>query len=698
MDADAAQSRIEELRSQIRLHDQAYYVEDRPVISDREYDRLYAELKELEAEFPQWITPDSPTQRVGGRPIDEFKPWTHRVPMQSLDNTYNAGELRAFDTRVRRGLALESVEYVVEAKIDGVAISLTYENGMLVMAATRGDGQVGDQVTANVRTIRSIPLRLATEAPPQRVEIRGEVFMTRSGFTRLNAERVRSELEPFANPRNAAAGSLKQLDPGVTARRPLRMWAYAIGDWNGGAQTPPMTQSELLTLLSAWGLPVQPHHFVAQGIEEVLRRIDLILADRPTLDYETDGAVIKVNDRAAQQQLGSTSKAPRWAIAFKMEAERAETQLEAISIQVGRTGTLTPVAELKPIFLAGSTISRATLHNEEEIRRRDIRIGDWVVIEKAGEIIPAVVEVNRKRRTGRELPFSMPKTCPVCRGPVTRLAGEVAVRCENMDCPAQIKRRLLHFGQRAALDIEGLGEKLVDQLVDQGLVHSPADLFQLTLPQLVALDRMGEKSAQNLIDNLDRAKERPPSRLLFGLGIMHVGQTAARNLLAAFGSIDALAEASPQQLQEVEDIGPVMADSVAQFFRSDHNRATLEQLRRAGVRLQNTEPKTAGPPELHTMEGQTWVLTGTLTEFTREQAKAEIELRGGKVTGSVSNKTDYVLAGENAGSKLDKAQTLGIAVVSEREFMERISPASPASKSPVPSSPPPKDLLPGFEA
>lgn len=698
MDADAAQSRIEELRSQIRLHDQAYYVEDRPVISDREYDRLYAELKELESAFPQWITPDSPTQRVGGRPIDEFEPWTHRVPMQSLDNTYNAGELRAFDTRVRRGLAMESVEYVVEAKIDGVAISLTYENGILVMAATRGDGQVGDQVTANARTIRSIPLRLTTEAPPQRVEIRGEVFMTRSGFTRLNAERVRSELEPFANPRNAAAGSLKQLDPGGTARRPLRMWAYAIGDWNGGVQTPPMTQSELLTLLSVWGLPVQPHHFVAQGIEEVLRRIDLILADRPTLDYETDGAVIKVNDRAAQQQLGSTSKAPRWAIAFKMEAERAETQLKAISIQVGRTGTLTPVAELKPIFLAGSTISRATLHNEEEIRRRDIRIGDWVVIEKAGEIIPAVVEVNRKRRTGLELPFSMPKTCPVCQGPVTRLAGEVAVRCENMDCPAQIKRRLLHFGQRAALDIEGLGEKLVDQLVDQGLVHSPADLFQLTLPQLVALDRMGEKSAQNLIDNLERAKDRPPSRLLFGLGIMHVGQTAARNLLAAFGSIDALAEAPPQQLQEVEDIGPVMADSVAQFFRSDHNRATLEQLRQAGVRMQNAELKTAGPPEVRTMEGQTWVLTGTLTEFTREQAKAEIELRGGKVTGSVSNKTDYVLAGENAGSKLDKAQALGIAVVSEREFMERIAPAGPSSKPPVPSSPPPKDLLPGFEA
>jgi DNA ligase (NAD+) len=692
MDAQEARSRIDKLRAMIARHDHAYYVENKPEISDREYDRLYSELKELEELHPELASPDSPTLRVGGKPLEMFEPWEHLVPMQSLDNTYNAGELREFDARVRRGLGLESVDYVIDAKIDGVAVSLTYLGGILHAGATRGDGQVGDQITQNLRTLRSVPLRLESSEPPDSVEIRGEVYMTRSGFSRLNAERQEEGLEPFANPRNAAAGSLKQLDPGVTAKRPLRLWTYAIGHWSG-KQPPPNTQKELLRRLREWGLPVQPVSVTAHGIEEVLKGIDTILAARSSLDYDIDGAVIKVDNRAYQQRLGSTSKAPRWAIAYKMEAERAETRLESISIQVGRTGTLTPVAELQPVFLAGSTISRATLHNEEEIHRKDIRVGDWVVIEKAGEVIPAVVEVNTEKRTGQEIVFSMPDQCPVCGGPVTRLHDEVAVRCENMDCPAQIKRRLLHFGQRSAMDIEGLGKKLVDQLVDQNLVHNPADLFFLDLQKLSSLERMGEKSARNLLESIEKAKSQSPSRLLFGLGILHVGQTAARNLVSALHSIDVIAETPPERLQEIEDIGPIMADSIAQFFRSDHNRMTLEQLRRAGVRMAAEEQRQAVD---QSMAGQVWVLTGSLEQFTRDQAKSEIEKRGGKVTGSVSSKTDFVLAGESAGSKLEKARELGIRVVDESQFLELIADGQNRSNPLNPDPGGESDMLPGF--
>jgi len=674
-----AKARHAALAEEIRRHDHAYYVEAQPVISDFDYDRLYRELIELEREFPDLATTDSPSQRVGGKPLDKFNSVQHLAPMMSLDNTYSQDEVRAFVERVQKLVPRQKLEWVVESKVDGVAVNLRYEHGVFTLGATRGDGTNGDDITANLKTIRSLPLRLASQRDlPRIMEVRGEVFFPKQVFVKLNAERQDAGEEPFANPRNAAAGSLKQLDPTLVARRRLDIILYGTGKVEGGQV--PETQRELLRWLTALGFKTPEKYWHCHSIDELLRAIDELDRVRDKFSYETDGAVIKLDSIPLRERLGATSKAPRWGMAFKYAPEQAETKLNAITVQVGRTGALTPVAELDPVFLAGTTVKRATLHNEDQIKRLDVRVGDTVVIQKAGEIIPEVVRVVTAKRTGREKPFRFPKECPECGSKVSKggttgsgaddtpeTMDEAAVwRCTNPDCPAQVRGRIEHWCSRGAMDIEGGGEVLAAQLVKSGLVRDVADLYRLTVKEVANLERMGEKSAQNFLDGVAASKTRDAWRVLFGLGILHVGAGVAKSLGRAFASVDDVFAAGVDQLSEVEDVGEVIAESLTQWFADPRNRKLVDRLREAGVNFKSSLHSAAaavGP-----FSGKTFVLTGTLPTMSREQATAKIESLGGKVSGSVSKKTDYVLAGEEAGSKLEKAQKLGVKTIDEAEF------------------------------
>lgn len=658
-----AARRAAELRREIDRHNYLYYVEAHPEISDRAFDQLLSELQQIEAAHPELVTPDSPTQRVGGQPIEGFRSVEHRVPMLSIDNTYDHGELREFDARVRKALPGEAVTYVVELKIDGVAISLTYENGLFAVGATRGDGERGDDVTHNLRTIHGIPLRLHGGDLPPRIEVRGEVYMNRAELVRINKERVEQGEEPFANPRNVAAGTLKLLDPRKFAERRLRLFAYQLlpDDLPGVSK-----HLESLDRIRKLGFPVNPNIASFDAIENVIAWCDSWQTKRGELPYETDGMVIKVDDFAQRRILGVRSKSPRWVVAYKFAAEQKLTRLHAIDVQVGKTGKLTPVARLDPVFLAGTTVTNASLHNAAEIERKDIRIGDTVVVEKAGEIIPYVVGSEPSLRTGGEKKFHMPKTCPVCGSPVEPDENGVFYYCIGLACPAQLKERVRFFATRAAMDIEGLGDAVVDQLVDTGLVRSIPDLYRLTLEPVVELERMGRTSARNLLDGIQASKERGMARLLTGLGVRHVGDYVADLLAQEFGSVDDLLAASEERLAQVEGIGPRRAASIHNFFHSKAGEKTIAELRDLGVVM--TEEKRAAPVSDSGIAGKTFVVTGTLKKYGRDEIEALIKSHGGKPSGSVSKKTDYVVAGEKAGSKLDKAKSLGVPVLTEDEF------------------------------
>jgi DNA ligase (NAD+) len=659
LDEKQATKRIAELRREIEEHNRRYYEESAPTISDREYDALYLELGDLEKRFPKLAAADSPTQKIGDKALKAFAQITHRVPMLSLDNTYSEEEVTEFYRRMERLLPNRKIPVVIEPKVDGVAVSLLYEKGELRYAATRGDGTVGDDITQNIRTIRALPKQLKGDVP-KILEVRGEAYLDKGGFAKLNAERREAGLPEFANPRNAAAGSLKQLDPAIAARRPLGVVCYGTGLVEGASLD---KHSELFALLKKLGLPGSERWWRADSVEEILRAIHELDRIRHDFAYQTDGAVVKVDAFSQREVLGFTAKSPRWAIAFKYEAERVETRLLDILVQVGRTGTLTPVAALEPVVVSGSTVSRATLHNEEEIERKDIRIGDRVLIEKAGEVIPAVVSVRTDLRNGTEKKFRMPKRCPECGSAVVKDEGQVAVRCVNSQCPAQVRRRIEHFASRGAMDIEGLGEAVVNQLVQQKLLTDVGDIYALDSKALIELERMGEKSVNNLLEAIERSKSRPHSRLLFGLGILHVGVSASRALADHFPNLDAIRKSSVEELQQIPDVGEVVGQSIHDFFHEPHNLALIEKLRRAGLRFE-AEPKVEGAAP--GFKGTTWVITGTLSQ-SRDEIAELIRARGGKVSGSVSKKTSYVLAGEEAGSKLEKAKKLGVKVLTESE-------------------------------
>jgi DNA ligase (NAD+) len=666
MAASNVSSRARDLRREIARHDRLYYEEAAPEITDREYDALLRELRDLEETHPELRTPDSPTQRVAGKPLEGFTQVRHRVAMQSLDNTYSLEEANEFMGRVERLLPGIKLRWTIEPKVDGVAISLTYREGILELAATRGDGTTGDDVTQNIRTIRSIPLRLEGDVPDL-IEIRGEVYLPKKKFAALNEEREKEGEALFANPRNAAAGSLKLLDASIVAQRGLGAVFYGIGAAEGGRA--PQTQAELLRWLKKAGLPVVPKFWEAEDEGGVRKAVAALEKLRHDFAFETDGAVIKLDEFKRREQAGSTSKAPRWAMAYKYEAERARTKLNGITVQVGRMGTLTPVAELEPVQIAGSRVARATLHNEEEIARKDIRIGDWVLVEKAGEVIPAVVGVDLKARTGKEKKFVMPEKCPSCGSRVFRDPELTAVRCINPDCPAQIRRRLEHFGARGAMDIEGLGEAMVDQLVTAGLVAKLPDIYALQADEVSALERMGEKSTANLLGAIEGSKEQPLWRLIFGLGIMHVGASVARKLADKFQTMEKIAAASVEELESTEDVGEIVAKEIHDFFRLPHNKTLLASLRKHGLNFGERDKHAA--PASQELAGETWVITGTLSR-PRDEIAELIRRHGGSVSGSVSKKTSYVLAGEEAGSKLDKAKVLGVPVVEEKQFRARL--------------------------
>ncbi|TCL37166.1 DNA ligase (NAD+) [Anaerospora hongkongensis] len=652
---------MEELRRLLHYHSHRYYVLDAPEIADAEFDRLYQRLVKLEQAYPDLITADSPTQRVGGTPAEGFERVAHSVPMLSLANAFSAEDLLAFDTRVKSGLDGEPLEYVVELKIDGLAINLVYEAGRLLRAATRGDGTEGEDVTTNVRTIKAVPLVLNCQVPPV-MEVRGEAYMPRPAFDRLNEERLQAGEALLANPRNAAAGSLRQLDPKVTAARTLDIFVYGMG---AREELTVGTHEQTLRFLQELGFKVNPHFKVFKTIEEVIDHCESWAEKRVDLPYDIDGLVIKVNSLAGQRRLGSTAKDPRWAIAFKFPAEQATTIVEDIVVRVGRTGVLTPTAVLRPVRLAGSTVSRATLHNEDYIREKDIKIGDTVIIHKAGEIIPEVISVVFSRRTGEEQSFTIPEICPECGSLVLRIPGESAHKCINSACPAQLREGIIHFVSRDAMNIDGLGQAVVTSLVDAGLIADAADLYTLTAEQVVKLERMGPKSAQNLINAIAVSKQAGLSRLLFGLGIRFVGAKAAATLARHFGDIDLLRQAAEEDLTALDEIGPRIAESVVEYFARPETEQLLTKLAAAGVKLTEEKRRTTeGLP----LSGKTFVLTGTLPTLTRSDAAALIESKGGKVASSVSKKTDYVVAGEEAGSKLDKAQQLGITVLNEQEL------------------------------
>lgn len=660
LDKSGVRDRIDCLRAELERHNRLYYEHAAPEISDQEFDALLRELQDLEDRHPEFAAEDSPTRRVGGKPLEEFASAKHLVPMQSLDNTYSPEELREFVVRIRKLAEGRTIYFTIEPKVDGVAISLLYENGRLIRAATRGDGVTGDDVTQNILTISSIPHRLRGHAPAK-VEIRGEVYLPKSVFASLNAARDEGGLPAFANPRNAAAGSIKQLDPSVTASRKLAAVFYGTGAWDG---EPPATSREMFHCLEKWGLPISEKILEADSEDSVIRAVEELGSLRHGFAYETDGAVIKLDSMALRREFGSTAKAPRWAIAYKYEPERAETKLLDITVQVGRTGTLTPVAELEPVFVSGSTVSRATLHNEEEIQRKDIRIGDIVLVEKAGEVIPAIVEVKKVRRNGSERVFHMPSSCPACYGEVHKEG--VAWKCSNPSCGAQIRRRIEYFASKQAMDIEGLGEALVNQLVEAGLLKNLADIYSLQKDRLLTLERMGEKSAANLLTAIEESRSRPLWRLLNGLGIPHIGVTSARDLASHFGTLDALRAASVETLLTIHSIGDIMAEAIHGWFLKPANLELLESLRAAGINFGELDAPAA--PLDNRLAGTTWVLTGTLS-ISREEASERIRRLGGKVTGSVSKKTTHLLAGEEAGSKLEKARELGIPVLDETEFL-----------------------------
>jgi DNA ligase (NAD+) len=667
MDKVEAGRRARALREQIAYHARRYYVDADPDISDAAYDALLRELESIEAAYPGLVSPDSPTRRVGGEPLDHFRTVAHSTPMLSLQNTYDEEELREFDARVRRFLGIEDpVDYIVELKIDGVAIALRYQDGIFEQGITRGDGSRGDDVTANLRTIRALPLRAAAPAGariPDRIEVRGEVYFPRSAFQRLNRSREEDGEKLFANPRNAAAGTLKLLDPRLVAPRPLALFCYGLVEATDAGLT---RHGDVLAWLRAAGFPVNPNASAAHGIDAVLEISARWAEDRWKLDYETDGLVVKVDSLAMQQSLGSTAKAPRWGIAYKFATREGVTQLLAIEMQVGRTGIVTPVAVLSPVEILGTTVRRATLHNADELRRLDLRIGDWVAVEKGGEVIPKVTRAVVERRTGAEIPFEFPDRCPACEEALVQEEEEVAFRCVNEHCPAQRKRQILHFVSRGAMEIDGLGDAKVDAIVDAGLIRDAADLYRLKAGDLASLEGMGEKSAANLIASIEQSRSRPLHRLLFALGIRHVGASVAKNLAGHFRSLAHLMEAAEEDLRGVPDVGEVVAASVWRYFRRPATADLVRRLLAAGLR--ETEPD---PPSLAAkpLEGKTFVLTGTLRTMTRPQAAAKVEALGGKVSGSVSKKTDFVVAGEEPGSKLERAIELGVKVLTEEEFL-----------------------------
>ena len=667
MSAKDLAARADKLRRAIERHNRLYYNEAAPEISDADYDRLFQELAKLEEEHPELRTPDSPTQRVGSAPSEGFSSVQHRVPMLSLANAFDEEDVTAFDRRVREGLEAEAVEYSAELKFDGLAVTLAYESGLFVQGATRGDGATGEDVTPNLRTVRSIPLRLDGRKLPRLIEVRGEVLMTRKDFDIINKRAADAGEKTFVNPRNAAAGGLRQLDPRLTAQRRLSFFAYGIGAVEG-FELPP-THARLLDALEAMGLPVAKERATVKGVAGLLKFYAEAGAKRPKLPYDIDGVVYKVNRYADQEKLGFVSRAPRWAVAHKFPAEEATTELLDIEFQVGRTGAITPVARLKPIFVGGTTIVNATLHNEDEIRRKDIWKGDTVVVRRAGDVIPEVARVEKKGP--RDRPFKMPSKCPVCGSAVERSEDEAVARCTGgLFCGAQRRQSLLHFASRRAMDIEGLGDKIVEQLVDGGIVRTPADLYKLGIAKLAALERMAEKSASNLWGAIEKSRDTTLARFIYALGIRNVGEVTAKDLSRHFGTLDALMDAGIEQLQEAPDVGPVVAESIAAFFREKHNREVIEQLRAAGVAWKEGAPARAaasGP-----FAGKIVVLTGTLAAMTRDEAKDKIEALGGKITGSVSKKTDYVVAGTEAGSKLDKANELGVKVLDEEQFLKLI--------------------------
>ncbi|OGA32041.1 MAG: DNA ligase (NAD(+)) LigA [Betaproteobacteria bacterium RIFCSPLOWO2_12_FULL_64_23] len=664
--AKAALARARKLRAQLERHNYQYYVLDQPLVSDAEYDRLFSQLQQLERECPELADPESPTQRVGGSALPEFRQVIHRTPMLSLSNAFSEEEVTAFDRRVREGLEMDGVEYLAEPKFDGLAVSLTYEQGRFTQGATRGDGYTGEDVTANLRTVKSIPLRLRGDAPPRLLEVRGEVLMYRRDFDSLNERQRANKEKEFANPRNAAAGSLRQLDSRITAARPLRFFAYAVGVIEGA--TVPGSHSALEDWLQTLGLPVCPERRVVHAVQGMMRYYQRLGERRAGLAYQIDGVVYKVDSLAAQQRLGYVSRAPRFAVAHKFPAEEANTEVLAIEVQVGRTGALTPVARLAPVFVGGVTVTNATLHNEDELRRKDVRVGDTVIVRRAGDVIPEVVAVLRDKRPKKAAEFKMPVACPVCGSAVVRLPDEAVARCSGgLICAAQRKQALLHFASRRAMDIEGLGEKLVDQLVDHDVVKTAADLYRMGAVALTGLERMAQKSAQNVLDAIERSKTTTLARFIFALGIRNVGEATAKELARHFGSLERLMQANEEALRQVRDIGPAVALSIAQFFSEAHNREVIELMRARGVHWQEGAP---GPAAAAKLAGKAFVLTGTLPTMSREAAKELIEAQGGKVAGSVSGKTDYVVAGAEAGSKLDKAKQLGIAVLDEAALLQ----------------------------
>ena len=657
-------SEIEKLRDEIRRHDELYYVSNEPEISDREYDQLMEDLQKIEEANPELVTFDSPTQRVGGRPAEGFPEVVHTRQMLSLDNSYNIDELRAFDDRCQRLAEGRKLEYVAELKIDGLSLSLQYEDGVLMRGVTRGDGRIGEDVTQNARTIRSVPLRLKSQAKRiDSLEVRGEAFIPRDVFDRTNAEREEAGEPRYMNPRNAAAGAIRQLDSRLVAKRKLDMFAY---DLLVNGRKPFPTHWEALDWLDAAGFRVNPHRKLCETIDEVIDFANEKEALRDDLGYEIDGLVVKVNSTALQDEFGTTSKAPRWAIAYKYPARQASTKVLDIFVSVGRTGAITPVAILEPVFLAGTTVSRATLHNEDEIKRLGLKIGDWVMIEKSGEIIPKVLSVVTSKRTGAEQDFELPPNCPVCGGLISRPEGEVVARCVAADCTAQLMGRLLHFASRRAMRIEGLGDVLAEQLVAANLVKDVGDLYTLTLDQVASLPRMAEKSASNLLAQIEASKTRDLSNLVYALGIRHVGERTAGILAHELGSLEKLIEASVEELDAIPEIGLTVAESVRDWFDDEGNRALCDRLRAVGIKTEAERRSSAQADER--FAGKQFVLTGTLTSFTRDEARELIEARGGRVNSSVSKKTDYVVAGEAAGSKLDKAEALGVSVIDEDEF------------------------------
>ncbi len=666
------ESRAAWLRDQLSLYDYHYYVLDDPLVADYEYDQLYHELERLEEAHPELAVPESPTRRVGGQAREGFSQVSHSAPMLSLDNSYSEEDLREFDRRVARGLGEDTPRvYVAELKLDGLGVSLRYEKGRFVQGATRGDGRVGEDVTANLRTVRSLPLALRAPdrgAIPDLIEVRGEVYMTRAGLEAANAQRQEDGEPPFANPRNAAAGSLRLLDPNLTRLRPLKVFLYQLVLRGESAGLPPFeSHSQVLEYLKSLGLPVDPHWRRCEGIEAVLGYCREWDRRRDELKYNIDGVVLKLDDLAAREGLGFTAKHPRWAMAYKFAPEQARTRLVAIDVQVGRTGALTPTARLEPVFLAGTTVSNASLHNEEEVARKDIRVGDWVWIEKAGEIIPQVVAVDLKARPEGSKPWQHLENCPVCGASAVRPEGEAVRRCTNLSCPAQIRQRIEHFCSREALDIQGLGPALVEQLTNAGLVREVADLYSLKTEDLATLERMGDKSAANVIREIETSKERHPARLLFALGVRHVGATVAELLIRHFGSLEALEGRPAEELAAVEGIGPVIAASLSAFFSEEKNRLQLQRLREAGCRTALDEAEKA--PAAGRLAGKKFVITGTLGSFSRSEAEARIKALGGTVSGSVSARTDYLVLGAEPGSKLEKARKLNVEVLDEGQFI-----------------------------